>query len=121
MDEEQKFLFFRGKYNVFGGENMIKGLEKGKPVILIRCYCGQEYESRYIRGQLKKFVQEFNEYENHNSEPCPECGKAIVINLNLPAEELEDAFFKEVDMPEEERQERRAIKDFKTELTFEER
>lgn len=101
---------------------MIKGLNKGKPVLNIICVkCGTEYESQYKRGQIKKYLLEFEQYENHNSEPCPSCGTEIVINLNLPGEELEEAFFKEVDMPEEERQERRTIKDFKTELTFEER
>ncbi|RAZ73636.1 hypothetical protein [Planococcus halotolerans] len=101
---------------------MIKGLLKGKPAIQIDCVgCGFSYESRYIRGQLIKYSREFGEYENHTAEPCTNCGMGTVINLNLPEAELSEAFMEEMGMPEEERQQRRVIKDFKTEITFEER
>lgn len=99
---------------------MIKGLLKGKPAIQVECVgCGSSYESRYNRGELIKYNSEFGEYENHATEPCANCGMVTVINLNVSDEELTEEFMIEMEMPEEERQERRTIKDFKTEITFE--
>lgn len=100
---------------------MIKTLLKGKPVLEIDCVgCGFLYESRYNRGQLKKYHREFGEYENHHTQPCPKCNTVMVINLNLKAEELEESFFNEVNMPEDERQQRRVIKEFmRTEIKLE--
>lgn len=91
---------------------MIKGLNKGKPVIEITCgACGTEYESKYNRGKMKKFLAEFNEYENHMTEPCTNCGASMFINLNLPQSELSEEFFNSVGMPENERAERRVIRE----------
>lgn len=100
---------------------MIKGLNKGKPVLVVNCLCGNEYESKYNRGEMKQYLKEIGEYENHMTEPCEKCDRVTVVNLNLPKSELEESFFGEVDMPEEERIERRVIKDLMdNEFKFEE-
>ena len=99
---------------------MIKSLDKGKPALLIKCTeCGTDYESKYIRGHMQKYLKEFSQYENHVTTPCPECGAIQIINLNLPPEELTETFFEEVKMAQEEIQQRRAIIEFSSDITFE--
>lgn len=100
---------------------MINGLDKGKPVIHIKCVkCKKQYESMYNKGQVIKYLKEFGQYENMPTKPCPTCGTVTFINVNIPAEELEETFFDKVEMDEEDRQQRRILKDLFTEFVFEE-
>lgn len=113
---------------------MIKNLNKGKPSFIVICqgvtevkengefvYCENEYESMYNRGQIKKYIKEFGEWENHVSEPCPRCNTVISLDLNMADEELEESSFEEhEDMPEHEKEQRRVIKKLKQEFSYEE-
>lgn len=97
-----------------------ESLNNATAKLIIQCqFCQTEYESPYTPGQIVKFIEEFNEYENFRTDPCPECGAIEIFNMNLPPEECTEEFFEEVNIHESERLQRRKFMIFRNDLVFE--
>ena len=76
--------------------------------VRVACNCGTEY-THNIDGFEPRFIEEFNQYENLTTGPCPECNSFTVFNLNIPPTEAEDAP-EEPFLPELEKQQREPLR-----------
>ncbi|KAB2328922.1 hypothetical protein F7731_23500 [Cytobacillus depressus] len=57
--------------------------------LTILCDCGETFVQD-IENFNPKFVDEFGQYENLTTDPCPNCGMQHIFNMNLPETGLEE-------------------------------
>lgn len=72
---------------------MLKNILIGKPTLNVECNnCSTIYESPYAPGLVKKFLNEYSQFENLISEPCPNCETVEVFNMNIPVDDTDEPF-----------------------------
>lgn len=79
--------------------------------ITILCDCGEIYQQD-ISNWNPKLIDQFGQYENLTSEPCPNCGMQHIFNMNLPSTGLEEEELEqEPFMPDKEKVLREKVRD----------
>lgn len=63
--------------------------------IFIRCICGEGYNNP-LNDFTSEKLQEFNQFQNFTSEPCPNCGMQHIFNMNIPETQYEDQEIEEL-------------------------
>ena len=99
---------------------MIKNLLKGKPSVITNCdICETEIETMYVPGQTLKWFENPGAFENFTCNPCPNCGSAEVLVVNIPDEQLTERFLEATGMKEENKNQYRFIRYLKSQMKFE--
>lgn len=77
---------------------MLKSIQ-GK-LLTTQCKCGVE-RTESTEGVVLKYLDEFSEYENYMTKPCPSCGLIEGYNMNIPLDAIDEPFMSG-DLPESE-------------------
>lgn len=79
--------------------------------ITILCDCGEVFQQN-IENFNPELVDEYGQYENLTSEPCPNCGMQHIFNLNIPETGVEEQELEEEPwMPPKEKSLRAKVRD----------
>ncbi|MBP3951121.1 hypothetical protein [Bacillus suaedae] len=86
-------------------------------VIFLRCInCDTDYKHHLRAGQKANYNEQFGEYENLDTDPCPSCGTIETLNMNIEEDEFDYEDLEAMGMPNYEVNQRKYVRDVMKQL-----